>query len=97
MQELEKLIARAAELFSQSEYAVALTGAGHSTPSGIPDFRSPASGLWDQVDPMAVASIFAFRVHPQDFYDWIRPLARTMLEAQPNPAHYALARLEART
>ncbi len=95
MQELEKLIARAAELFSQSEYAVALTGAGHSTPSGIPDFRSPASGLWDQVDPMAVASIFAFRLHPQDFYDWIRPLARTMLEAQPNPAHYALARLEA--
>jgi NAD-dependent deacetylase len=44
---------------------------------------------------MAVASIFAFRLHPQDFYDWIRPLARTMLEAQPNPAHYALARLEA--
>jgi NAD-dependent deacetylase len=51
--------------------------------------------LWNQVDPMAVASVFAFRLRPQDFYDWIRPLARTMLEAQPNPAHHALARLEA--
>jgi NAD-dependent deacetylase len=94
MQDLDKLIARAAELLSQADYAVALTGAGHSTPSGIPDFRSPTSGLWAQVDPMAVASLFAFRLRPQDFYDWIRPLARTMLEAQPNPAHHALAQLE---
>jgi len=94
MQELNKLIDRAAQLLSQANYAVALTGAGHSTPSGIPDFRSPTSGLWTQVDPMAVASLFAFRLHPQDFYDWIRPLARTMLEAQPNPAHHALAQLE---
>jgi NAD-dependent deacetylase len=42
-----------------------------------------------------VASVFAFRLRPQAFYDWIRPLARLMLEARPNPAHYALARLEA--
>jgi NAD-dependent deacetylase len=94
MQDLDRLIARAAELLGQADYAVALTGAGHSTPSGIPDFRSPTSGLWAQVDPMAVASLFAFRLHPQDFYNWIRPLARTMLEAQPNPAHHALAQLE---
>jgi NAD-dependent deacetylase len=47
------------------------------------------------VDPFAVASLFAFRLQPQAFYDWIRPLARLMLDAQPNPAHYALARLEA--
>jgi NAD-dependent deacetylase len=94
MQDLDKSIARAAELLSQADYAVALTGAGHSTPSGIPDFRSPTSGLWAQVDPMAVASLFAFRLRPQDFYDWIRPLARTMLEAQPNPAHHALAQME---
>jgi NAD-dependent deacetylase len=95
MQDLDKLIARAAGLLSQADYAIAMTGAGHSTSSGIPDFRSPESGLWNQVDPMAVASIFAFRHSPQDFYDWIRPLARVMLEAQPNPAHHALARLEA--
>ena len=94
MQDLDKLINRAAELLRQADSAVALTGAGHSTPSGIPDFRSPESGLWTQVDPLAVASLFAFRLRPQGFYDWIRPLARMMLEAQPNPGHHALAQLE---
>lgn len=94
MQDLDKLINRAAELLRQADSAVALTGAGHSTPSGIPDFRSPESGLWTQVDPLAVASLFAFRLRPQSFYDWIRPLARVMLEAQPNPGHHALAQLE---
>jgi len=94
MQDLDKLINRAAELLRQADSAVALTGAGHSTPSGIPDFRSPESGLWTQVDPLAVASLFAFRLRPQGFYDWIRPLARVMLEAQPNPGHHALAQLE---
>jgi len=88
-------LARAAELLRGADYAVALTGAGHSTPSGIPDFRSPDSGLWTQADPLAVATLFAFRLRPQSFYDWIRPLARVMLEAQPNPAHHALAQLEA--
>jgi NAD-dependent deacetylase len=94
MQDLDRLINRAAELLRQADSAVALTGAGHSTPSGIPDFRSPESGLWTQVDPLAVASLFAFRLRPQGFYDWIRPLARVMLEAQPNPGHHALAQLE---
>ncbi|MFQ6059496.1 MAG: NAD-dependent protein deacylase, partial [Anaerolineae bacterium] len=91
----ERDIQQAAELVSKSSYAVALTGAGISTPSGIPDFRSPSSGLWSGVDPMAVASIWAFKVHPQSFFNWVRPLARTLLEAQPNPAHHALADLEA--
>jgi len=94
MPNLDHLIARAAELLRQGSYAVAMTGAGVSTPSGIPDFRSPESGLWTQVNPMAVASIFAFRMRPQDFFDWIRPLAQLIVEAQPNPAHEALARLE---
>lgn len=87
-------IRKAVEILLSSNYAVALTGAGISTPSGIPDFRSPGSGLWEKVNPMAVASIFAFRVRPKAFFDWFRPLGRTLLEAQPNPAHYALARLE---
>jgi NAD-dependent deacetylase len=91
---LDGLIARAAELLCGAECAVALTGAGISTPSGIPDFRGPDSGLWDQADPFAVASISAFQRSPQDFYDWIRPLARVIEQAQPNPAHHALARLE---
>jgi NAD-dependent deacetylase len=95
MPDLDELIARSAQLLREASYAVAMTGAGISTPSGIPDFRSPDSGLWTKVDPFAVASLFAFRLHPQDFYDWIRPLARLIVEAQPNPAHQALARLEA--
>ena len=95
MQALDKLITQAAELLGQANYAVAMTGAGHSTSSGIPDFRSPDSGLWNQVDPIAVASLFAFRSRPQEFYNWIRPVARLVLEAEPNPGHYALAQLEA--
>jgi len=88
-------IERAAALVRGSRYAVALTGAGISTPSGIPDFRSPGTGLWERVDPMEVASIYAFRRQPQAFYDWIRPLARTLQAAEPNPGHRALAELEA--
>ncbi len=92
---MDSLILRAAELICKAQYAIALTGAGVSVPSGIPDFRSPGSGLWEQYDPMEVASIHAFRHKPEAFFSWIRPLARTMLVAQPNPAHQALAQLEA--
>ena len=87
-------VARAIELLRQAKRVVALTGAGISTPSGIPDFRSPESGVWDNVDPMEVASIYAFRHNPAIFFDWLRPLATTILTAEPNPAHLALASLE---
>lgn len=87
-------IQQAARLIDRARQMVAMTGAGISTPSGIPDFRSPASGLWDHTDPLEVASIFAFRHNPQRFYNWVRPLALLLLEARPNPAHYALAELE---
>lgn len=87
-------IEKAADLVAEARHAVALTGAGVSTPSGIPDFRSPGSGLWEKVDPMAVASIFAFRLQPKAFYDWLHPMAELLLNAQPNPAHHALADLE---
>lgn len=92
----EREIARAAELIQGARHMVALTGAGHSTPSGIPDFRSPESGLWEKANPMLVASIWAFRLNPQTFFDWVRPLVRTMLDAEPNPAHHALVELERR-
>jgi NAD-dependent deacetylase len=91
---LMQQIEQAADLVAGARYAVALTGAGVSTPSGIPDFRSPGSGLWEKVDPMAVASIFAFRLRPQAFYNWLHPTAELLLHAQPNPAHRALADLE---
>jgi NAD-dependent deacetylase len=93
---LDTEIAEAADLIQRSHYMVVLTGAGHSTASGIPDFRSPKSGLWEKADPMQVASIWSFRLKPETFFDWIRPLIRTMLDAQPNAAHFALAELERR-
>jgi len=94
MSDFGEQIRRAAELLRRARYAVAFTGAGVSTPSGIPDFRSARSGLWEKDDPLEVASLTAFRYHPDRFYAWLRPLARTMHEARPNPAHWALAALE---
>jgi NAD-dependent deacetylase len=87
-------IARAAALLRKARHAIALTGAGTSTASGIPDFRSPGTGLWERADPMKVASIYAFRRRPETFYAWIRPLMKTLLTAEPNAGHWALAELE---
>jgi NAD-dependent deacetylase len=86
-------IATAAELVREARQIVALSGAGISKPSGIPDFRSD-SGLWQQHNPFEIASLRAFRANPLRFYDWFKPLLSTILAAQPNPAHLALARLE---
>lgn len=90
----DQQIEHAKSLLSEAKHAIALTGAGISTPSGIPDFRSPNSGLWEKADPFEVASIYSFRRRPQDFYDWIHPLTELTLNAVPNPAHTALAQLE---
>ncbi|MBI3158529.1 MAG: NAD-dependent deacylase [Chloroflexi bacterium] len=83
-----------ARIIQNAEYLVVLTGAGISTPSGIPDFRSDKGGLWARVDPMEVASLSAFRTNPQRFFEWMRPLAVQIIGAKPNPAHYALAEIE---
>jgi NAD-dependent deacetylase len=82
------------ELFRKAKRVVVLTGAGISTPSGIPDFRSEGSGLWSRDEPLEVASMQTFRTHPEKFYSWYRPLARQIFEAVPNAAHQALAQLE---
>lgn len=84
----------AADLFRSARRIVALTGAGISTPSGIPDFRSEGTGLWSRDEPLEVASLSTFRTHPDRFYTWFHPLARQIFEAAPNPAHLALAALE---
>lgn len=84
----------AADLLRQSKHAVLLTGAGLSTPSGIPDFRSTGTGLWARDEPLEVASLTTFRTAPEVFFNWFRPLASQIYNAQPNPAHFALARLE---
>ncbi len=86
-------ISDAAALIVGANYAVALTGAGISTPSGIPDFRSPG-GIWSQVDPMEVGSIWGFRRDPERFYEFFGRRAGPLRGAQPNPAHHALAELE---
>lgn len=91
----DEIYQQVCDLLLSSRRTVVLTGAGMSTRSGIPDFRSPESGIWQHVDPLEVASIWGFREHPERFYQWIRPLAQKMAAAEPNPAHRALASLEA--
>jgi NAD-dependent protein deacetylase/lipoamidase len=88
--------ARVAELLQGSQRAVALTGAGVSVPSGIPDFRSPGTGLWENVDPMEVAHIEAWRRDPDRFWSFYAQRFATLVDKRPNDAHLALAELERR-
>jgi NAD-dependent deacetylase len=88
--------ARLAELVSGSETVVALTGAGVSVPSGIPDFRTPETGLWANVDPMEVAHIDVFDRDPARFWSYYRPRFHSLADKRPNAAHEALAELERR-
>jgi NAD-dependent deacetylase len=84
----------AAVLIRNAERAVILTGAGISTPSGIPDFRSEGSGLWSREESMEVASLTSFRTAPERFFRWFQPLASQIFHAEPNAAHKALAAFE---
>jgi NAD-dependent protein deacetylase/lipoamidase len=87
--------ARLAALIRERQPCVVLTGAGVSTESGIPDFRS-STGIWAEVDPFEVASIDAFRRDPERVWDFYRKRIHVLLDAEPNPAHVALAELERR-
>jgi len=88
-------IEQAVNIIRHARCVLAFTGAGVSTPSGIPDFRNPTSGIWKDVDPLEVASMGGFRRNPEAFFQWIRPLAHRIHQAHPNPAHIALAQMEA--
>jgi NAD-dependent protein deacetylase/lipoamidase len=85
---------RLARLIEQADSVVALTGAGISVPSGIPDFRSPGTGLWANVNPMEVAHIDAFRRDPASFWSFYGQRFNVLDGKQPNRAHAALAELE---
>jgi NAD-dependent deacetylase len=85
--------AHLAELIRERQPCVVLTGAGVSTESGIPDFRS-ASGIWAQYDPMEYATIEAFRRDPVKVWDFYARRLEVLRHAEPNAAHLALAALE---
>ncbi|MEW6173573.1 MAG: NAD-dependent deacylase [Bacillota bacterium] len=90
----EKIL-KAADLLRGASRAYAFTGAGVSTESGIPDFRSPGTGLWSNPETLSLATGDAFNRDPVRFYDVFLPQWIGYREAQPNPAHRALAELEA--
>ena len=89
-------VAELAELIRSARSTVALTGAGISVPSGIPDFRSPGTGIWEKVDPMEVAHIDAFQSDPARFWSFYGRRFAALRDKRPNGAHAALVELERR-
>ncbi len=89
-------VERLAEIVRSARTVVALTGAGISVPSGIPDFRTPGTGLWENVDPMEVAHIDAWRADPERFWRFYGHRFHVLEGRQPNAAHDALVELERR-
>ncbi|MHA2133177.1 MAG: SIR2 family NAD-dependent protein deacylase [Candidatus Thorarchaeota archaeon] len=81
------------KLISQSKRICALTGAGISVASGIPDFRSEG-GLWARYDPLEYATFDSFLRDPTKFWTMGRELAEVLVNAEPNAAHFALAKME---
>ncbi|HEX2433370.1 MAG TPA: NAD-dependent deacylase [Gaiellaceae bacterium] len=86
-------VSRLADLVRERGPAVVLSGAGVSTESGIPDFRSP-TGIWTRYDPQGYATIEAFRSDPVKIWDFYALRFRALTEAEPNAGHLALAGLE---
>jgi NAD-dependent deacetylase len=88
-------VAELAALMRERRPCVVLTGAGVSTESGVPDFRSP-DGIWAQFDPLEYGSLQAFRDDPEKVWRFYAPRFSMLTEAEPNDAHRALAELERR-
>ena len=94
MDDLEKKIQDLAKLIVESSNVVALTGAGMSTESGIPDFRSPGTGLWEQVDPYEFASIDSFVAKGDQMFGNMLEIGMTIFRAKANKGHKALTKLQ---
>ena len=90
---MEELIGRAAKIIMNSKFTMALTGAGISVESGIPDFRSE-EGLWSKFDPAEYASITAFRAKPEMVWEMLREMDKLVSQARPNKAHVGMGQLE---
>ena len=86
-------IQQAANLLFNSKEAIALTGAGISTESGIPDFRSEG-GIWDKYKAEIYGNIQSFLKNPTKFWEMAKKIAPNIFKAKPNLGHYALAELE---
>lgn len=91
---LDEKINKACSLIKSSKKTMVLTGAGASTESGIPDFRSPGTGLWEKLDPMEVLSTNAFYDNPERFYREGFGILLDMAHARPNRVHNILAEME---
>lgn len=94
MSAVETTALRLAQLIREAGSVIALTGAGISVPSGIPDFRSPGTGLWANVDPMEIAHIDVFLRDPERFWHFYGNRFQTLEHKRPNGAHEALVKLE---
>ena len=89
----EEKLAQAVDIIRGANNIVVFTGAGHSTESGIADFRSEG-GLWSRYDPSIYASYYHFLQDPAPFWKMHRELEEILVNAEPNPGHYAIAELE---
>jgi NAD-dependent deacetylase len=87
--------AKLARLIRENHPCVVLTGAGVSTESGIPDFRSP-TGIWAEFDPLEYATLGAFRRDPAKVWRFYAPRFGILTDAEPNRAHLSIAELERR-
>ena len=90
---MEQSIEKVVDILLDSNMTIALTGAGISVESGIPDFRS-AGGLWSKFDPAEYATIDAFRANPQKVWEMLREMDSIVSSAKPNKAHLGMGELE---